>query len=226
MGVTKSVQNKAGEIIENCADSFDFEITKNDDNAQNDTDYPMPEKTNAKITGNGTASFGTITFTQTGTYTYKIIEKAGNSEDYEYDTSEYIVTFEVTNPEGLLEVNKTIKKDGFNSDALVFTNKTDKYEPEPDPEPDTPAEPDKPSNPEKPDEPSKQEETTKPEGNEVKNEEKRTEQMPKTGQTRIAYIIIGAVIVASIAGICAITIAISKKGGSSGNNKNNDSTRN
>ena len=50
--------------------------------------------------------------------------------------------------------------------------------------------------------------------------------MPKTGQTRIAYIIIGAVIVASIAGICAITIAISKKGRSSGNNKNNDSTRN
>ena len=219
LGVTKSVQNKNSETIENCNDSFDFELTRNDGNAQNDADYPMPEKTNAKITGNGTASFGTITFTQTGTYTYKIIEKAENSEDYEYDTSEYIVTFEVTNPEGLLEVNKTIKKDGFNSDVIVFTNKTDKYEPEPepDPEPDTPAEPDK---------PSKQEETTKPEGNEVKNEEKRTEQMPKTGQTRIAYIIIGAVIVASIAGICAITIAISKKGRSSGNNKNNDSTRN
>ena len=226
LGVTKSVQNKNSETIENCNDSFDFELTRNDGNAQNDADYPMPEKTNAKITGNGTASFGTITFTQTGTYTYKIIEKAGNSEDYEYDTSEYIVTFEVTNPEGLLEVNKTIKKDGFNSDVIVFTNKTDKYEPEPDPEPDTPAEPDKPSNPEKPDEPSKQEETTKPEGNEVKNEEKRTEQMPKTGQTRIAYIIIGSVIVASIAGICAINIAISKKGRSSGNNKNNDSTRN
>ena len=226
LGVTKSVQNKNSETIENCNDSFDFELTRNDGNAQNDADYPMPEKTNAKITGNGTASFGTITFTQTGTYTYKIIEKAGNSEDYEYDTSEYIVTFEVTNPEGLLEVNKTIKKDGFNSDVIVFTNKTDKYEPEPNPEPDTPAEPDKPSNPENPDEPSKQEETTKPEDNEVKNEEKRTEQMPKTGQTRIAYIIIGAVIVASIAGICAIAIAISKKGRSSGNNKNNDSTRN
>ena len=217
LGVTKSVQNKNSKTIDNCNDSFDFELTRNDGNAQNDADYPMPEKTNAKITGNGTASFGTITFTQTGTYTYKIIEKAGNSEDYEYDTSEYIVTFEVTNPEGLLEVNKTIKKDGFNSDVIVFTNKTDKYEPEPNPEPDTPAEPDK---------PSKQEETTKPEGNEVKNEEKRTEQMPKTGQTRIAYIIIGAVIVASIAGICAIAIAISKKGRSSGNNKNNDSTRN
>ena len=219
LGVTKNVQNKAGEIIENCNDSFDFELNSNGDNPQDNEDYPMPEKTNAKITGNGTESFGTITFSKTGTYTYKITEKSGNNTDYEYDNSEYIVTFEVTNPEGLLEVNKTIKKDGFNSDAIVFTNKTDKYEPKPDPEPetepDTKEEPENPNNSENIDEPSEPKNTdniAKTEENdnnnkiEEKKNQKENKEFPKTGQTRAIYIALGMVILISAAGVVVIRI--------------------
>lgn len=235
MGVSKNVKNKEDELVENCADSFDFELIANDENAEN---YPMPEKTNVKITGNGTESFGKITFTQTGTYTYKITEKAGNSEDYEYDNSEYIVTFEVTNPEGLLEVTRTIKKNGFNGDEVIFTNKTDKYEPEPenpdDPvTPDEPENPEDPENPEKPENPGKPEEPNKPENpsnseNENKNgEEKESKphnlpdrviekvkenlKLPKTGQTRIAYVAIIFIIVISAGVIVYIKISNNKK---------------
>jgi hypothetical protein len=52
LGVTKNVQNNNGEFVENCADTFDFEIIAN--NVENKENYPMPEKTNVKINGNGT----------------------------------------------------------------------------------------------------------------------------------------------------------------------------
>lgn len=223
LGVTKNVQNKDGKIIEECEDSFDFELTAgnvesgaNGGNTQNGEDYPMPEKTNAKIIGNGTASFGEIIFTKTGTYTYKITEKSGNSEDYEYDKSEYIITFEVTNPEGLLEINQTIKKDGFNSDVIVFTNKTDKYE---EKEPDSSGNPDEPDEQVKPDDnkdsdDNEQEDENKAENeehkDESKNKQKENKQFPQTGQTRVVYIIFSVIIVISVAVIVSINYKIRK----------------
>ena len=157
LGVTKIVQNKSGEKIENCEEPFDFElIAINESNEQSSEKYPMPEKTNVRIVGNGTENFGNITFTEAGTYKYKIIEKTGNSEGYEYDNSEYIVTFDVINVEGLLELNQNIQKNGFKSDAIIFTNKYEKIE-QPE-EPTNPENPEEPTEPEKPDEPSNPEE--------------------------------------------------------------------
>lgn len=124
LGVTKNVRDKNDEIIEDCRDSFNFELIANNTNSESsNNNYPMPDNTNLKIIGNGTASFGTITFNKTGTYSYTIKELSGNSDYYEYDEAECIVTFEVTNSEGLLEVKQTIKKNEFNKDTIEFINK-------------------------------------------------------------------------------------------------------
>ena len=143
LGVTKVVLNSNDKVVENCKDTFTFELKAKDQS------YPMPgevsgngqENANTKIatiTGNGTASFGTITFTETGTYTYTITEVVGDSEDYTYDKATYTIVYEVTNESGLLEVTKTVKKNGFKGDTITFTNKTDKYNEE---EPENPNKP-------------------------------------------------------------------------------------
>ena len=121
IGLSKNVIKPDGSIIEDCTEEFTFELTADDES------FPMPENTRVTITGNGEATFGTITFDSTGTYTYKIVEKAGNSDIYTYDDTEYTIVYEVTNPEGLLEISKTVKKNGFNGDVVAFTNILSKF---------------------------------------------------------------------------------------------------
>lgn len=125
VGVTKIVVNDNEEVLENNEDTFTFELKANDDS------YPMPSNAEARVVGNGTASFGTITFTETGTYTYVITEKA-EDDKYTYDDTIYTVIFEVTKPEGLLEVSRTVLRNGFIGGTITFTNI---LKPEPDDEP-------------------------------------------------------------------------------------------
>ncbi|MBR2744466.1 MAG: LPXTG cell wall anchor domain-containing protein [Clostridia bacterium] len=209
LGVTKTVVNSDNETVEDCEDTFAFELTANDES------YPMPEGINRKsvtIDGNGTASFGTITFTKTGTYTYTVTEVAGNSNDYTYDTAKYTIVYEVINPEGLLEVTKTVKKNGFNSDVIAFTNKTDKYEKD---------EPGNSDEPENPDKPSSSDEEEKDEENPNKvtkdNDGSATEKivkvitqgvLPKTGDFVVVYAVLAII---AIAGIAFIIIKKNKK---------------
>lgn len=122
LGITKNVLNIKGEVLEDCEETFTFEVKP--ENEEN----PMPENKEIKVKGNGTESFGTITFTKTGTYKYKITEKAGELDYYNYDDAEYEIVYEVTNQEGLLEVTKTIKKDGFINDVIIFTNQISKVD--------------------------------------------------------------------------------------------------
>ncbi len=117
LGVTKNVLDINGEQLENCEDTFTFEITPEDET------NPMPENKTITITGNGEESFGTITLTKVGTYSYKVTEKAGDLNYYSYDDSVYTIVYDVTNADGLLEVTKSVKKNGFNSDVIAFTNK-------------------------------------------------------------------------------------------------------
>ncbi len=117
IGVSKKVVDDTGKIFENCDDTFTFEITPEDET------NPMPENKTITITGNGEESFGTITFTKVGTYSYKVTEKAGDLNYYSYDDSVYTIVYDVTNADGLLEVTKSVKKNGFNNDVIAFTNK-------------------------------------------------------------------------------------------------------
>ena len=88
---------------------------------------PMPEgskddKKTVRITGEGKADFGKITFTRAGTYTYKVTEKLGNEASYNYDSTEYTLTYKVTDVRGELKAEQSITTGGKSANAMVFTN--------------------------------------------------------------------------------------------------------
>ncbi len=73
-------------------DSFEFTLTAVDN-------APMPSDSSVTITNettDQTASFGSITYTEAGTYTYKVTETAGSLGGVSYDTSEKTVIVTVT----------------------------------------------------------------------------------------------------------------------------------
>ena len=89
---------------------------------------PMPEgskdgRKTVKITGEGKADFGKINFTRAGTYTYKVAEENGNESSYNYDSTEYTLTYKVTDVRGTLKAEQSITAGGKSADAMVFTNK-------------------------------------------------------------------------------------------------------
>ena len=101
--------------------TFRFTLTGKDN-------APMPEgskdgKKSASVTGEGKADFGKITFTQAGTYTYKVAEENGNESSYNYDSTEYTLTYKVTDVRGTLKAEQSITAGGKSADAMVFTNK-------------------------------------------------------------------------------------------------------
>ena len=101
--------------------TFRFTLTGTDN-------APMPkgsvdgEKTET-ITGKGQTDFGKITFTRAGTYTYKVTEKLGNEASYNYDSTEYTLTYKVTDVRGELKAEQSITAGGKSVNAMVFTNK-------------------------------------------------------------------------------------------------------
>ena len=88
---------------------------------------PMPkgsvdgEKTET-IAGEGQTDFGKITFTRAGTYTYKVTEELGNEASYNYDSTEYTLTYKVTDVRGELKAEQSITAGGKSADSMVFTN--------------------------------------------------------------------------------------------------------
>jgi len=93
-------------------------------------DAPMPEGSAdgvklVELTGAGEVSFGTLAFSQSGTYTYYISEVAGDQFEWQYDTSLYTVTYVVTDGEQGLNVSRAITKNGESdaAEAVIFTNR-------------------------------------------------------------------------------------------------------
>ena len=88
---------------------------------------PMPkgsvdgEKTET-IAGEGQTDFGKITFTRAGTYTYKVTEELGNEASYNYDSTEYTLTYKVADVRGELKAEQSITAGGKSADSMVFTN--------------------------------------------------------------------------------------------------------
>ena len=65
------------------------------------------------ISGEGSANFGTIKFTETGVYTYTISETAGTASGYTYDSSVYTLTVTVTRDgNGNLTATASYSKNG------------------------------------------------------------------------------------------------------------------
>ena len=118
---TPSVEKKISGKQPSKDSTFQF-IIAGSDNA------PMPEgskdgKKSTAITGEGKADFGKITFTQAGTYTYKVTEKIGSESSYDYDSTEYTLTYKVKDVDGELKAEKSITAGGKSADSMVFTNK-------------------------------------------------------------------------------------------------------
>ena len=88
---------------------------------------PMPEGSkdgtkSVTITGEGNADFGKITFTKAGTYTYKVTEQPGSESSYNYDSTEYTLTYKVTDVRGELKAEQSITAGDKSADKMVFTN--------------------------------------------------------------------------------------------------------
>ncbi len=99
-------------------DSFTFTI-QGIDNA------PMPANTSITLNSqNREGSFGTIQYTDAGTYTYQVTETAGTIPSITYDGSVYTVTVTVTDDLlGNLTVQSVdYKQDEELADLLLFTN--------------------------------------------------------------------------------------------------------
>ena len=96
-------------------DTFTFELYKDEVEGT-----PLDTQT---ITGNGTVDFAKQTYEESGTYFYKIVEKAGSTPGYTYDTSVYTVIVQVTDVGGKLESKVTYVKGEI---AIPYEATTDK----------------------------------------------------------------------------------------------------
>ncbi len=135
------------------------------------TDIPMPAVSTATNTAAGIFAFGEITFTEAGTYTYKITERNDGRQGYTYDSTEYTVTVDVADNGGQL----TATVAGL--DRVRFVNSYRNPEPEPEkPTPEKPT-PEKPA-PEKPTPAPQPAPTT---GNSRKENSATAANSPKTG---------------------------------------------
>lgn len=96
--------------------------------AASDPNNPMPPGSlgstkEIMILGAGSKEIGEIVFEKPGTYVYTVREKAGDVEGYTYDSTVYIITFEVTEEDGELTLKRTVRTDaGVESNEIVFTN--------------------------------------------------------------------------------------------------------
>lgn len=94
--------------------------------------YPMPEGTSGarktiQVFGAGEAGFGSLRFTEPGTYGYTITEVDDGLAGYAYDKSTYRITYTVSaRAGGMLDLVQTVAKDGkavSESKTLDFTNR-------------------------------------------------------------------------------------------------------
>lgn len=134
--VSKGIDGRAWQE----GDSFTFKLEQGENNPDGVT---LPENASGLViaydenvedqTAAYSDSFGNITFTLPGTYTFTVSEEQpaadADTEGVTYDTTVYTVTVEVTDAgEGVLnaEITSIADQDGNSSEALSFTNT---YEP-------------------------------------------------------------------------------------------------
>ena len=95
------------------ADKYEFELKENDKVVGT-----------AKNTADGSISFPEIEYTEAGTYTYTMSEKAGNEPGVTYDKTSHKVTVEVVdNGQGQLEATVTSEKPVFVNDYVAKPGK-------------------------------------------------------------------------------------------------------
>ncbi len=101
------------------AGDFEFTVTADTANA------PMPQNTTVENAADGTVSFGTIKFSEAGTYVYKINEVTGTIAGVTYDTESVTATVTVVYDEasGKLSATVSYEKGGKTGNTFTFVNK-------------------------------------------------------------------------------------------------------
>lgn len=96
-------------------ETFNFNITASEDNPNGAT---LPADTTATVTGSGSTSFGNISFTKAGTYSFEIKETQGDVLGYSYDGSVWTLTVVVEDIDSILTIasHTYTKVDGTSSD--------------------------------------------------------------------------------------------------------------
>ncbi|MBR2737364.1 MAG: Cna B-type domain-containing protein, partial [Lachnospiraceae bacterium] len=121
--VNKTINDTTGTAHET---TFTFTLTAVDG-------APMPENAEgavtSSVTGEGTASFDAITYTQAGTFNYTITEQLGDAAGYIYDTKTYSVTVNVTDNGGQLEAAVAYSEQGSTETSTSLTVENT-YDPE------------------------------------------------------------------------------------------------
>jgi pilin isopeptide linkage protein len=121
--VTKTISGDEPEEKEN----FTFTLTAAGDGAPMPSEADGGQTLTKTVEGEGTVDFGTLTFSEAGTYSYTVSEVKGDAEGYTYDESTYTVTYEVTETsDGQLSSTRTITKNGETVDGITFTNEYQK----------------------------------------------------------------------------------------------------
>ncbi len=101
---------------------FTFNIEASEDNPSG---AEMPEDKTATVKGAGSANFGDITFTKSGTYTFKISETKGNDAGYAYDDSVWTLKVVVEDVDSALTIKShAYEKEGgeLSEERALFTN--------------------------------------------------------------------------------------------------------
>lgn len=114
LNVTKGIE---GKLTPDTSKTFTFVLEAITENA------PMPAPATATVQGSGSASFPAISFTQEGTFEYRVYEKAGSASGYTYDTTVYTVSVQVKDVNGRLTAEYSVKNGETAAEALHFTNR-------------------------------------------------------------------------------------------------------
>lgn len=91
--------------------------------ANNPEGAVLPDINQMSIIGNGSAVFDPITFTQAGTYMFRLREIDSRMPGYSYDSSEWTLTVQVTDVGGALETRGMYEKSGItDAEEATFEN--------------------------------------------------------------------------------------------------------
>lgn len=99
---------------------FTLELQKEDVNS------PNPTAAKQTVKGSGELHFGELSFDRPGTYIYKLSELNYKVEGYNYDPQVYTLQYSVSDKDGQLDVDLSIKKSDGSvhspDEMIVFTN--------------------------------------------------------------------------------------------------------
>ena len=109
--------------VDDIKDAYTF-VLKGKDGA------PVPENDKAVITGKGKTTFDKWTYTETGVYTYEVVEQKGDAKGCTYDKTVFTVVDTVTDNDGKLVVSRKISADGKEVQSVKFVNTYEALGPE------------------------------------------------------------------------------------------------